>query len=166
MPSPFTIRNAALTDAEALVEIYRPYVESSAISFELVAPTIADFAGRIETALAKWAWLVAEVDGQPIGYAYGSPHRAREAYAYSVETSAYVQASQHRSGVARALYNELFASLAERGYVNAYAGVTLPNEASLGFHQSMGFEPIGVFPNVGFKFDTWHSVAWLYRTIS
>ncbi|MBC8351547.1 MAG: N-acetyltransferase [Planctomycetes bacterium] len=165
MTLPFTIRTAATTDADELLEIYRPYVETTAVSFELEIPTAARFAERIKRAVEKWSWLVAEIDERPIGYAYGSAHRAREAYAYSVETSAYVHASHHRDGVARALYTVLFRHLRELGYGNAYAGITLPNEPSVGFHKSFGFEPIGVFPRVGYKFGKWHDVAWLYRPI-
>ena len=86
---------------------------------------------------------VAEIDGLVVGYAYGGAHRAREAYNYSVETSAYVHGDHHRKGIARKLYLELFEQLTRLGYANAYAWVTLPNDASYGFHQSLGFEPIG-----------------------
>lgn len=160
------IRSANANDAQDLLDIYRPYVESTAISFELEVPTVEDFSTRIERAVRDWAWLVAEMSGEVVGYAYGAAHRAREAYAYSVETSAYVHTARHRSGVAKALYQELFLTLAKRGYASAFAGVTLPNDASVGFHQSMGFAPIGVFPKVGFKHGEWHDVAWFYRAIS
>lgn len=165
MTLPLTIRGAEVEDAVALREIYRPYVETTAISFELDVPTASDFAGRIEAALQKWSWLVAELGGRPVGYAYGSAHRGRAAYAYSVETSAYVEQGHHRRGVARALYTELFAQLQRLGYASAYAGITMPNEASVSFHKSFGFQPIGVFPRVGYKFGRWHDVAWLYRPI-
>lgn len=165
MVSAFNIRPASVSDARVLREIYRPYVETTAISFELEVPTVEEFARRVEAALENWSWLVAEVDGQPVGYAYGSSHRPREAYWYSVETSAYVHEDFHRYGIARSLYEELFAELRARGFASAYAGVTLPNDPSVGFHRSFGFEPIGVFPRVGWKFDCWHDVAWLYRPI-
>ena len=147
----FTIRRATIGDAPALLEIYRPFVESTAVSFELEVPSVEEFAGRISKAIAGWDWLVADRDGQPIGYAYASSHRQRAAYRYSVEVSAYVHPDYRRRGVARALYLLLFESLAQKGYCNAYAGVRVPNDASVAFHLSLGFEPIGVFKSAGWK---------------
>jgi phosphinothricin acetyltransferase len=159
------IRAATTTDAAVLREIYRPYVESTAISFELETPSVEEFQRRIAVALAGWSWLVAEVGGRPVGYAYGSGHRARAAYQTSVEVSAYVEPDCQRQGIGRALYSQLLDELGKRGFVSAFAGITLPNEASIAFHRSLGFEPIGVFPKVGRKLGTWHDVAWYYRSI-
>ncbi|HCK40807.1 MAG: N-acetyltransferase [Planctomycetaceae bacterium] len=161
----FSIRSAGAMDAASLLEIYRPYIDSSTTSFELRIPAVGEFADRIQNAVEKWSWLLAEVEGQPVGYAYGSTHRVREAYAYSVETSVYVLESYHRRGIANALYENLFAQLQERGYVSAFAGITLPNDPSVKFHKQFGFKPIGIFPRVGFKFDTWLDVEWLYCPI-
>lgn len=165
MSKPIRIRQATCADAAALRAIYRPYVESTAVSFEIELPEVEAFSRRIASALETWDWLVAELDGAPVGYAYGSAHRPREAYRFSVETSAYVHGDFHRRGIARALYTPLLATLAARGFANAYAGITLPNEASVGFHRSLGFEPVGVFPRVGRKFDRWHDVAWYHRPL-
>lgn len=159
------IRTASHADAPALLEIYRPYVEHTAISFETEVPTVDEFAARIDKALKRWTWLVAEENGKCIGYAYGSAHRERAAYRWSVETSAYIHADHHRQGVGRLLYEELFQQLESLGYCNAFAGIALPNDASVGLHRSVGFEPIGVFKRVGWKFDRWHDVAWLQRQI-
>lgn len=159
------IRSATLMDASAVREIYRPYVEESATSFEYHVPSVDEIANRIANSLERWCWLVAEVNGNVVGYAYGTSHRLRDAYRYSVETSAYVHRDHHRQGIARLLYLALFERLARRGYESAYAGITLPNEASCAFHRSLGFEPIGIFPRVGRKFDRWHDVAWLYRPL-
>ena len=166
MPAQFSIRPAKLTDAMALREIYRPYVETTAVSFEVRMPSVEGFSQRIESALASWSWLVAEREGKTLGYAYGSAHRPREAYRYSVETSAYIKERYQRHGIARALYTHLFTELDRQGLKNAYAGITLPNEASVGFHSSLGFKPIGVFPRVGRKFDRWHDVAWMHRALN
>jgi phosphinothricin acetyltransferase len=160
------VRIAGVNDAGPLLEMYRPYVERTAVSFELDVPTVNEFAARIQSANEKWLWLVAEIDNVPVGYAYGSAHRPREAYRHSVETSAYVHDGYHRQGIASTLYSELLSKLAARGYRNAYAGVSLPNDASLAFHRGMGFEYIGVFPQVGNKFDQWHDVAWLHKPLS
>jgi phosphinothricin acetyltransferase len=164
--SSFTqIRTATAADATVLREIYRPYVETTAISFELDVPSIEEFQQRISVAVAGWSWLVAEVDGRQVGYAYASAHRKREAYRSSVETSAYVHEDYQRQGIGRALYTQLLSELCERGFRSAFAGITLPNDASIGFHESLGFERIGVFPRVGRKFGAWHDVAWFYRSI-
>ena len=159
------IRDATEMDASALLAIYRPYVEASVVSFETQAPTVAEFAARISTALSGWTWLVAEHEGRCIGYAYASMHRERAAYRWSAEVSAYVHPEHHRRGIARALYAELIRELQRMGYCHAFAGITLPNEASVAFHRSAGFEPIGVFRSVGRKFGRWHDVAWLQRKL-
>jgi len=156
------VRSATEADAAALLDIYRPFVERSAVSFETDVPSVDEFAARIA---AAHVWLVAEVDGACVGYAYGGPHRARAAYQWSVETSVYVHDDHHRRGIARSLYTELLAELERRGFCNAYAGTTLPNPASVAFHESFGFEPIGVFKKIGRKFGAWHDVAWLHRAL-
>jgi L-amino acid N-acyltransferase YncA len=165
MPESFIVRPASRADAPALLAIYRPYVLGTAVSFELVSPTVEEFAARIAKVLPVWQWLVAEREGQCIGYAYGSRHRERPAYRWSVEVSAYVEPGHQRQGIGRTLYLQLFEALADKGFCNAYAGVTLPNEASVALHQAVGFRPIGVFPAVGRKFGTWHDVAWFHRPL-
>jgi phosphinothricin acetyltransferase len=164
MPDPL-IRAGTEADAPALLAIYRPFVESSPVSFELVTPTVEEFAARIVKSLAGWQWLVALRDGQCAGYAYGSSLRERQAYRWSVEVSAYVHPSYYRQGIGRALYLHLFDELARKGFCNAYACVTLPNEGSVALHRSVGFEPAGVFKSVGRKFGKWHDVAWFQRTL-
>ena len=159
------IRPATPVDAPALLAIYVPYVETTAVSFETVAPDAAEFARRIATALADWQWLVAELDGRCVGYAYGSTHRTRAAYRWSVDVSAYVHPNHHRAGVGQALYGSLFTALADRGYCNAFAGIALPNDASVGLHRSVGFELVGTYRNVGRKFGRWHDVAWFQRQL-
>jgi phosphinothricin acetyltransferase len=160
-----TIRAAAAGDAESLLAIYRPYVVKTAISFELEPPSLDDFRARIERSLADWACVVAEHEGRPLGYAYGSTHRPRAAYQWSVETTVYVAEGNHRQGVGRILYEALLPMLADKGYCNAYAGITLPNEKSIGLHRRLGFAPIGVFRSVGRKFGAWHDVSWWHRPL-
>jgi L-amino acid N-acyltransferase YncA len=156
------LRNATPADTEALLAIYRPFVTETTVSFEVVPPSADEFRGRIEKALSGWVWLVVDVDGAPVGYAYGSQHRAREAYKWSVEVSAYIHPAHQGQGLGRKLYKALLPRLAEVGYCNAYAGITLPNEASVGFHRAMGFQYIGVFKSVGWKFGQWHDVGWYH----
>ena len=165
MDDSIRIRAATEADAASLLAIYRPFVDASAISFETVAPSTDEFATRIRKALAGWQWIVAEANGQCLGYAYGSSHRERAAYRWSVEVSAYVDAAQHRKGIGRALYLTLLQELARIGYCNAYAGITQPNPASVALHRSVGFDYIGTFEAVGHKFGKWHDVAWFQRRL-
>ena len=165
MAETFNIRAAVQADAASLLAIYGPFVENSAVSFETKVPSVEEFAARIDKALKGWQWLVAEQDGQCIGYAYGSSHRERPAYRWSVEVSVYVRPDAHRRGVGRALYRRLFDDLTRKGFCNAFAGVALPNDGSIALHRSVGFEPIGVFKSVGHKFGQWQDVAWFQRVL-
>lgn len=160
-----TVRAAGDADAGALLAIYTPFVEHTTVSFETVAPTREEFAARIRKCTAQWAWLVAECGGAIAGYASASAHRERAAYRWSVETSAYVDPRFRRRGIATTLYRELFARVTDLGYCNAFAGVALPNDASLALHRGLGFEPIGVFRRVGYKFGAWRDVAWFQRRL-
>ena len=160
--TPARIRRVEGTDAAALQAIYAPLVSQTAISFETVAPDVAEIRRRIEAHGARYPWLVFEVDRDVVGCAYASAHRSRDAYRWSVDVSVYVDSAFHRRGVGRALYRSLFDLLRRQRFVNAYAGIALPNASSVGLHQSLGFEPIGIYRRVGFKFDRWHDVMWLH----
>lgn len=155
-----TIRDARAGDAPALLDIYRPFVLDTAVSFELSPPSVSEFENRIASAQSQWAWLVAERADTVAGYAYASAFRTRAAYRFTVEVSAYVHASHRGYGVAASLYRRLFEILTEKGYCNAYAGIALPNDASVAFHKSLGFTPVGVFHRAGWKFGKWHDVSW------
>jgi phosphinothricin acetyltransferase len=154
------IRPVEIEDAQLVLDIYRPIVLETAISFELEPPTVTDFQERIKKAQRKYAWLVAEENGRPAGYAYGTEHRTRGAYRYAVETSAYVHPDFYRRGIGLALYQKLLPKLANLRYCNAYAAIALPNEASISLHKKVGFEYIGTFPLIGRKFGQWHDVSW------
>ena len=156
----FTIRDGTGADAQAVCEIYRPVVEHTAISFETRPPSVAEIRDRIVAAVATLPWLLADADERVVGYAYASEHRARAAYRWSVDTSVYVASEWQRQGVARALYARLMERLAALGYVNAFAGITLPNPASVALHESVGFTPVGVFRSVGYKLGAWRDVGW------
>ena len=120
---------------------------------------------RIEDALSKYPWLVCEEQGRVVGYAYASRHRPRAAYQWSVETSVYLQAGVRRRGIGRGLYVSLFQILVAQGYFNAYAGIALPNPGSVGLHESVGFRPIGIYRNIGYKRGAWHDVGWWQREL-
>lgn len=160
------VRDATAADAAACAAIYAPYVRETAVSFELDPPTVDEMAARIESALRSHAWLVAEDDTQLIGYAYGSTFKARAAYRFSCEVSVYLTHGRRRSGVGRALYEQLLPRLADRGYRTAVAGMTLPNPASVGLHTALGFEPVGTYRRIGWKFDAWHDVMWMQRALT
>ena len=157
---PARIRFADESDAAAIAEIYRPVVESTAISFEIVPPDLSEMARRIVETTREHPWLVCEIGGRVAGYAYATKHRVRSAYRWSVDTSVYVDASVRQSGVGRGLYGSLFGILSAQGYFNAYAGIALPNAASVGLHEAVGFRKIGVYQRVGYKFGEWRDVGW------
>lgn len=148
-------------DAQRVAEIYRPAVEGNFISFEEMAPTAGEMADRMRRVLARLPWLVAEEElGPVIGYAYASQHRERAAYRWSVDISVYVDPAWHRRGIGRLLYDDLLNRLRGQGFVNVYAGVTLPNEGSVALHVAIGMHRIGVYEGVGYKLGAWRDVAW------
>jgi len=159
------IRLASAGDAEAIAAIYRPVVETTSISFETIAPDRDEMAKRLAGTLASHPWLVCDVDGRVAGYAYAAKHRVRAAYQWSVDTSVYVDPAWHRSGVGRGLYRSLFAVLGAQRFCNAFAGIALPNPASVALHEAVGFEPLGVYRRVGFKLGAWHDVGWWQLTV-
>ncbi len=159
------IRDATTADSGVLLAIYRPFVTDTAVSFELVPPSVEEFSQRILAAQSKWAWLVAEQAGQVAGYAYASSFRERAAYQWSIEMSAYLAPSFRGRGVGRALYERLITIMVTKGYCTAYAGITLPNEASVRFHRALGFTAVGVFRRAGRKFGAWHDVSWWQRPL-
>ncbi len=147
-------------DAASVAAIYRPAVVSSLASFEEVPPDATEMAARIATTLERTPWLVAEEEGVVIGYAYAARHRERAGYRWAVNISVYVDAAFHRRGIGRRLYHELLAILRRQGFVNAYAGITLPNPASVALHEAIGMRRVGIYEGVGFKAGAWHDVAW------
>ncbi len=159
-PQP-TLRLAHPDDAPAITAIYAPIVRDTVISFELEPPTEAQMRERIAATLPRLPWLVSlDAAGQVNGYAYASKHRERAAYQWAVDVSAYVRADTRGQGVGQALYRRLLQLLARQGYFQAFAGIALPNAASVALHESVGFTPLGVYRNVGHKHGQWHDVGW------
>jgi len=155
-----TIRLVTQDDAAEIAEIYRPFVESTPISFEMEPPDELEIRKRIDGILPAYPWLVCEQAGRVVGYAYASRHRPRAAYQWSAEMTVYVHADFHRRGIGRGLYVSLAEILRAQGFFNAYAGIALPNPGSVGLHESVGFKAIGVYQNVGYKRGAWHDVGW------
>lgn len=153
------IRSATPDDAAGVLEIYTPIVEETAISFELSVPSRSDIEDRITKTLERGPWLIAEEEGCCLGYAYAGVWRKRAAYQHTSETAVYVSAVRRRAGVGRQLYRALFEDLRLRGKRTLIAGITLPNDASVRFHEAVGFRQVGIFSKVGFKFDRWHDVG-------
>lgn len=160
-----TVRDATEADGAACAAIYGPYVRDTAVTFEADPPGAAEMAGRIAAATRTHAWLVLEEAGCVVGYAYGGPFMAREAYRFSCTASVYLEPGRRRRGDGRALYVALLGRLAELGYHRVMAGMTLPNPASDGLHRAMGFTPVGVYRRVGWKHGAWHDVAWVQRDL-
>ncbi|HEY1388740.1 MAG TPA: arsinothricin resistance N-acetyltransferase ArsN1 family B [Ktedonobacterales bacterium] len=154
------IRIARPDDAAAIAAIYAPYVTDTVISFETVPPDENEIATRLAETLTRFPWLVAICDGDVAGYAYAGQHRERAAYQWSADVSVYVHIASHRRGIGRALYSPLFAILRALGYYNVYAGIALPNPASVALHEAMGMTPVGVYRHVGYKGGMWHDVGW------
>ncbi|MGI9426238.1 MAG: arsinothricin resistance N-acetyltransferase ArsN1 family B, partial [Hyphomicrobiaceae bacterium] len=154
------IRPARAIDAEAIAAIYDPIVRDTYISFEGTPPTADEMRSRIAATLADYPWLVADEGGRVAAYAYAGQHRSRDAYRWSCDVSVYVAETAQRRGHAVALYGGLLAILTRQGLANAYAGIALPNAASVALHERAGFEAVGVYRNVGFKNGSWRDVGW------
>jgi L-amino acid N-acyltransferase YncA len=160
------VRLATEADAAAIAAIYAPYVRETAISFDEVPPTAAEMARRLTAALETYPFLVFDEGQGVLGYAYGSIHRAKPAYRWSVETTVYAARQLHRRGIGRALYSRLIQLLTRQGFHSAFAGIVPPNEGSVGLHEAMGFVYLGTFPKIGFKHGRFHDLGWWHRTLA
>ena len=164
MPSPAEIRPADVQDAGDIADVYRAYVTDTVTSFETVAPDAAELARRMLSE-PRLPWFVACRDGGIVGYAYAGAHRARAAYRWSVDCSVYLADGERGAGTGRALYERLLPAVRDLGYVTAFAGIALPNPASVGLHTAVGFTPVGVYRAAGFKAGRWHDVGWWQRPL-
>ena len=172
MAAAITLRTAALPDAERLLEIYRPYVEETAITFEYTVPTIEEFRGRMARVLEKYPYLVAERDGTIVGYAYAGSFVGRAAYDWSVETTIYLDSAVRRQGIGGRLYAALETALAAMGILNLNACIGYPEvedehltRNSVEFHAHLGYEWVGQFHNCGYKFGRWYHMVWMEKML-
>ena len=154
------IRPVELRDAAGIAAIYAPHVTDGVASFETVPPDADEIRRRITTTTATHPWLVCELEDELAGYVYASAHNARAAYQWSANVTVYIDARQHRRGLGRALYTSLLELMRLQGFYNAYGGITLPNAGSVGLHEAMGLQLVGVYQAVGYKFGRWHDVGW------
>ena len=159
------IRFATKEDISPMLEIYRPYVETTTVSFEYTCPSLEEFTSRFEKYTAQFPWLVWEEDGEVLGYAYACAPFTRMAYSWVAEASVYLRKDAHRRGIGTALYRALEAILTKQGYLTLYTLVTSENATSLAFHQAVGYEIRAVFPRQGFKMGKALGVIWLEKTL-
>lgn len=159
------IRKVKFSDAAQITNIYKYYVENTAITFELTSPSVEEMRHRIEKYTRVYPWIVLEIDGEVIGYAYAGQFREREAYRFTTEISVYLSISQSKKGYGRELATSLLEELTRRGFYIAIAGITASNQISIGFFESLGFEACANYRNVGYKNREWHSVVMLSKDL-
>ena len=166
------IRIATAEDASALLQIYAPYVKNTAITFEYNVPSEDEFRRRIECVLNRYPYLVAEIDGEIVGYAYATAFHERPAYGWGAETSIYVKQDMKKRGIGKALYMELERLLALQNILNLNACIAYPEtedeyltKNSVSFHQHLGYRLVGEFYKCGFKFNRWYNVVWMEKHI-
>lgn len=169
---PFTVRPASPEDAAALLAIYAPYVEKTAVTFEYDVPTLEDFTGRIARTLERYPYLAAEAGGTVLGYAYAGPFKERAAYDWAVETTVYLRQDARRRGIGRALYGALERCLAAQGVLNLGACIAAPEREdeyltrdSVEFHSRLGYRLVGEFRQCGCKFGRWYNMVWMEKHI-
>lgn len=160
------LRIASESDAPGILAVYAPYIENTSFTFETEVPSISDFTERIKTYMVNWPWLVCEMNGTIVGYAYATRHRERTAYQWCVESSIYVHDKFQKKGIATALYTALFEILAKQGLRNVYAVINLPNEKSVAFHEGLGFIYFATYEKVGYKLGRWKNVGWWRLTLN
>lgn len=154
------IRSVTLDDAAAVTEIYKPYVLETSISFEVEPPDISEMKERISQNLNKFPWLIYEENNIVLGYAYAGAFKSRYAYSWSVESTVYVRQNFHKKGIGKKLYQCLLKKLNDQGIVNVVAGIALPNASSVALHESLGFEQVARFKEIGYKLGSWWDVGY------
>ncbi len=164
--SDLRIELASVSDAAELLAIYRPYVEETAITFEYDVPSLTEFQERIWNTLLKFPYIKAVREGHILGYAYASPFKTREAYAWAVEMSVYVHKNARGGGIGKALYRALEEILKRQHITNLNACIAYPNPASIAFHESFGYRTVAHFTKCGYKLGAWHDMIWMEKHIS
>ena len=160
------IRLANKSDASAILDIYKPYIEHTSFTFETEIPVLEDFQKRIDDYVENWPWLICEDHGKITGYAYGAKHRERKGYQWCVESSIYIHDEYLQQGIGKALYEALLEILKQQGYRNVYAVINLPNDRSVKFHENFGFRFFANYPNVGYKLGEWKNVGWWQKILN
>lgn len=166
------VRPIQISDIPEILKIYEYYVTHTAITFEYEVPTIEEFTGRISQVMQRYPYLVAEVEGNIVGYVYANILKDRKAYEWSVETSIYVHYTYQDLGIGRQLYTHLFDNLKQQGVLSVYACITVPLQtdqysdcSSYTYHKYLGFSEVGRFPKAGYKFNTWYDIVWMHMDL-
>lgn len=165
-----TIRIARAEDAEELLRIYAPYVKETAITFEYEVPTVEEFKERIIKTLQRYPYLVAEVDGEAVGYAYAGAFKERAAYDWAVESTVYIKNNKRKMGIGSELYNALEKILHMQNIINVNACIAYTDnddeyltKGSVMFHENMGYKTVGRFHKCGYKFNKWYDMVWMEK---
>ena len=161
-----SVRMAVLGDTPEILDIYAPYVQNTAISFEYTVPTREAFAQRFLDITRQFPWLVWEEDGRLLGYAYGSLPFERAAYQWCAEASIYLRPEAQGRGIGKALYTVLEELLRLQGYCKVYAIITTANTHSLGFHEAVGYRFTAQMPGCGYKLGQWHGTVWMEKDLN
>ena len=161
----YKIRTVQLSDAEAILKVYAPFITDTCISFEYVVPSVEEFAQRIASISAEYPYIVLEEDGEIVGYAYSHRYLERVAYSWDVEVTIYLAPKVQGKGLGVILYDALEKLIALQNIKNLYSCITGDNVHSIEMHRSMGYELIGTFPKAGFKHDRWLDVVWMAKAI-
>ncbi|SCH16361.1 MULTISPECIES: GNAT family N-acetyltransferase [unclassified Romboutsia] len=159
------LRLANLNDAREILNIYKYYIENTAITFEYKIPSLEEFENRVKTISKDYPYIVALIDNKIIGYAYASKYKERDAYNWDVELSIYANESYHNKNIASTLYSCILDILKLQGFYNVYACITVPNIKSEKFHKKHGFNLVGCFSHAGFKFNKWWDIIWMEKNI-
>ncbi|HEY1047224.1 MAG TPA: GNAT family N-acetyltransferase [Bacteroidia bacterium] len=164
---PMNIRRVKEKDTSQVLEILKPYILETAITFEIEAPTSSSFKERVLNIDSKYPFLIIEdASSEILAYAYANEFRTKAAYAWSLESTVYVKSGHHGKGLGKIIYQTLFELLKLQGFYNVYAGVALPNDASVALHRGIGFKDLGTFENIGYKFNQWHSTQWFQMRLN
>ena len=161
----YKIRTVQLSDVEAILKVYAPFITDTCISFEYVVPSVEEFAQRIASISAEYPYIVLEEDGEIVGYAYSHRYLERVAYSWDVEVTIYLAPKVQGKGLGVILYDALEKLMALQNIKNLYSCITGDNVHSIEMHRSMGYEMIGTFPKAGFKHDRWLDVVWMAKAI-
>lgn len=161
-----SVRLATVQDVPRILEIYGPYVENTAISFEYTVPTLEEFTQRFLKITAGFPWLVWEENGIILGYAYGSKPFERAAYQWCASASIYLCPEACGKGIGKQLYAALEQRLQALGYRKVYAVITTANDASVAFHRSVGYRHTATMPDCGYKFGKWYGTVWMEKDLN
>lgn len=163
--SSIIFRRATVSDAQAILDVYAPYITDSIVTFEYVVPSLKEFTERIIHISSDYPYFVCEKDGDIVGYAYAHRHMERAAYQWNAELSVYIKEEYTHKGIGKSMCTTLIEILRLQGIRHVYSCVTIPNEKSWQLHQTLGFEQLGIFPQSGYKHGAWRSIAWFGKVI-